>query len=51
MYGLNDKELQQIKDVVVSCGVTRCILFGSYAKGCAKKGRGSDPLYKFYSKK
>lgn len=39
---MNDKELQQIKDVAVSCGVTRCILFGSRAKGCANKGSDVD---------
>lgn len=42
MYGLTDDELQRIREVLITCGVTRCILFGSRAKGSNKPGSDID---------
>ncbi len=42
MFGLTDSQLQQIREILATHGVSECILFGSRAKGCYKNSSDVD---------
>ena len=42
MYGLNERELEEIKEVANRLDIKKILLFGSRAKGNYKKGSDID---------
>lgn len=42
MFGLNDKEIEEIKSVLKSNNIKKAFIFGSRAKGNYKKGSDID---------